>query len=163
MHRRRGGEMGRRRRMQQCAGHSCDFFLYPFSHFLQNPLIVESIQILEIVILSFKCERELMHTPSYSWSLVFCFSVGVVKRSSSSLPPVGGAQQSQVAVGGTEALLRRRKRLGSSQHLCVLKQVGKSRVGSNRSVFYCTSDSRSFFTPRVSTVQIHGHFMHYSI
>lgn len=47
-------------------------------------------------------------------------------RSSDTLPPVGGAQQSQVAVGGTEALLRRRRRrLGSSQHLCVLKQVGK--------------------------------------
>lgn len=39
--------------------------------------------------------------------LVFCFSVGVGKRSSDTLPPVGGAQQSQVAMGGTEALLRR--------------------------------------------------------
>lgn len=88
-----------------------------------------------------------MHTPSCSWLLVFCFSVGGVKRSSSALPPVGGALQSQVAVGGTEALLRRRKRPGSSPHLCVLKQVGNSRLGSDRSVFCCTDDSR-----RVSTV-----------
>lgn len=105
-----------------------------------------------------------MHTPSYSWFLVFCFSVGVVKRSSSTLPPVGDAQQSQVAVGGTEALLRRRKRPGSSQHLCVLKQVGKSRIRSNRSVFYCTNDSRSFF----HAMGFHGVclmaiFMQYSI
>lgn len=40
--------------------------------------------------------------------LVICFSAGVGKRSSGALPPVGGAQQSQVAMGGTEALLRRR-------------------------------------------------------
>ncbi len=42
-----------------------------------------------------------MHTPSDTGILVFCFSVGVGKRSSGALPPVGGAQQSQVAVGGT--------------------------------------------------------------
>lgn len=42
-----------------------------------------------------------MHTPSVTGILVFCFSVGVGKRSSGTLPPVGGAQQSQVAVGGT--------------------------------------------------------------
>lgn len=40
-------------------------------------------------------------TPSV-WSLcVLCVFADVGKRSSSDLPPVGGAQQSQVAVGGT--------------------------------------------------------------
>lgn len=58
---------------------------------------------------------------------MFRFSVDAGKRSTDALPPVGGAQQSQVAVGGTESLPEwRRRRLGSSQHLCVQKQVGKT-------------------------------------
>lgn len=82
------------------------------------------------------------YTPSVKGAPCFsAFSGGVGKRSSGALPPVGGAQQSQVAVGGTGALLRRRRRrLGSSQHLCVLKQVGKKEgSGQVKSVFYCTS------------------------
>lgn len=58
---------------------------------------------------------------------MFRFSVDAGKRSTDALPPVGGAQQSQVAVGGTESLPEwRRRRLGSSQHLCVQKQVGEN-------------------------------------
>lgn len=101
--------------------------------------------------------------PRSRGSLVFCLSVGVGNRSSCTLPPVGGAQQSQVAVGGTKALLRRRRRrrrLGSSQHLCVLKQVGKSRVRSSRSVFYCATGSRSFFTSRTPWVTLPPEVLH---
>lgn len=72
-----------------------------------------------------------------------CVLLGVGKRSNDTLPPVGGAQQSQVAVGGTEALLRRRRRpLGSSQHLRVLKQVGKTAGSGQVEVFSTVTAAR---------------------
>lgn len=72
-----------------------------------------------------------------------CVLLGAGKRSNDTLPPVGGAQQSQVAVGGTEALLRRRRRpLGSSQHLRVLKQVGKIAGSGQVEVFSTVTAAR---------------------
>lgn len=77
------------------------------------------------------------------------------------MPPVGGAQQSQVAVGGTEALLKRgRRRLGISQHLRVKKQVGKRRVRSSRCVFCCDSGTRQGLTGTRTTRQGRQHNTH---
>lgn len=77
------------------------------------------------------------------------------------MPPVGGAQQSQVAVGGTEALLKRgRRRLGISQHLRVKKQVGKRRVRSSRCVFCCDSGTRQGLTGTIATRQGRQHNTH---
>ena len=98
----------------------------------------------------------LRRTPSVAGLRVLCSSVGARKRSSGALPPVGGAQPSQVAVGGTGAHLRRRRRrrLGSSQHLCVQKQVGKRGVRSSRSVFCCDSGSRQGLPGRSATPKV---------
>lgn len=85
-----------------------------------------------------------------------CVLLGAGKRSNDTLPPVGGAQQSQVAVGGTEALLRRRRRpLGSSQHLRVLKQVGKI-AGSGQVEVFSTVTSQGLPGRRTTPEVVQG-------
>lgn len=122
-----------------CAGAPCrsssSFFLNPSSYFPSKSLKRQFRFRKSILFLYARKKNNHPHTLGL-WLLVFCFSVGVGKRSSGTLPPVGGAQQSQVAMGGTEALLRsrrrRRRRLGSSQHLCALNRLEKAVSGQER-------------------------------
>lgn len=56
------------------------------------------------------------------------------KRSSYTLPPVGGAQQSQVAVGGTEALVRQEEEVATGQQLAsVCLKTGWKKQGQVKS------------------------------
>lgn len=140
-----------RGRMQKSAEHSSESLLV-FTHLIQKSFrrrfgLRRRNRFLNMA-------KKIIRSPSVTGLLGFCFSAGVGVKSSGALPPVGGAQQSQVVVGGTEALLKRRRgrRLGSRQHLCVLKQVGKCRVRSSRSVFYRSSGCWSFFTSRAQII-----------
>lgn len=109
-----------------------------FRTFLQNPFSVESVWNAEISFWNMRTNHA--HTLGDGAP---CVLLGAGKRSNDTLPPVGGAQQSQVAVGGAEALLRRRRRpLGSSQHLRVLKQVGKIAGSGQVEVFSTVTAAR---------------------